>query len=324
MATIPSLQNMKFDNSLGAMLIGVLISTTLFGLTTLQSYLYYLNYGRDRAAFKWLVGILWVLDFVHTIFISHSTYYFLVQQYGNPGALLRGEWSIIMEVAITVVVTLLVQCFFAHRVYKLTHGNLWLSGIIVALSLTHAATGVASTVKLFQIQVFARLPEVLGIMSATLIIMAANDLFITAVLCWYLRKSQSTFTETQGAIRLLIVYTVETGLLTSIFVTIDAICILTMPNNWIFIGITFSVSKLYANSLLTILNSRHSLQNKDGTSNKISAASIRQSRMITSLRMQELSTQSISKGQDLSPEESATKPETDFGASPQPPLGYAV
>jgi hypothetical protein len=65
----------------------------------------------------------------------------------------------------------------------------------------------------FQLQFFSKLPEVLvrigrsftrfalpttsyqGIMSATLIIMAVNDLFITAVLCWYLRKSQSTFTE---------------------------------------------------------------------------------------------------------------------------------
>ncbi|KAF8588958.1 hypothetical protein K439DRAFT_516835 [Ramaria rubella] len=59
MASIPSFQNLKFDNSLGALLIGLLVSTTLFGLTTLQSYLYFVNYAKDRAAFKWLVGVLW-------------------------------------------------------------------------------------------------------------------------------------------------------------------------------------------------------------------------------------------------------------------------
>jgi hypothetical protein len=32
------------------------------------------------------------LDFVHTVFICHSAYYFLVTQYGNPGALVLGEW----------------------------------------------------------------------------------------------------------------------------------------------------------------------------------------------------------------------------------------
>ena len=72
-------------------------------------------------------------------------------------------------------------------------------------------------------------------MSATLIMMAVNDLFITAVLSLYLRKAQSSFSEyelsisclsltclidqkfprrTQSAIRLLIVYTIETGLVT--------------------------------------------------------------------------------------------------------------
>jgi hypothetical protein len=47
--------------------------------------------------------------------------------------------------------------------------------------------------------------------------------------------------------------------------------------------------------LLISLNSRHSLQNKDGTSHKISVASNGQSRMITSLRMQDLSVHSMNK-----------------------------
>jgi len=321
MASISPFQGLKFDNTLGAMLIGVLVSTTLFGLTTLQTYLYYCNYTKDRAAFKWLVASVWLLDFIHTVFISHTTYYFLVQQYGNPASLLAGEWSLIMEIVVTIGVTLLVQGFFAHRVYRLTHNNVWLSGTIVLLSLSHAATGIAAAIRLFQIHVFSRLPEVLGIMSATLILMAANDLFITAVLCLYLRKAQSSFTETQSAIQMLMVYTIETGLLTSVFVTIDAVCILVMPHNWVFIGITFCISKLYANSLLTILNSRQSLKLTDKSSNKISVLSGRQSAM-GPLRMQELS--SMSKSQELSAISPSTKPEQDFGALPRPSPGHVV
>ncbi|KAF8588959.1 hypothetical protein K439DRAFT_1613163 [Ramaria rubella] len=234
--------------------------------------------------------------------------------------------------------------------HVVTHNNYWLAGIIATLSFTHAATGLAATVRLFQIKTFARLPEVLGVMSATLIIMAVNDLFITIVLCLSLRKAGSTFTETQSAIRLLIVYTIETGLLTSVFVTIDAICILVMPHNWIFIVLTSFYDKpshsvsvnvssacfqrhgmaynalsyllVYANSLLTILNSRHSLTSKNSTS-KISAASARQSNVLTSLRMQELS---MNKCQELSPITPSFKPEADFVSSPQSPhrLTYAV
>ncbi|KAF8521047.1 hypothetical protein JB92DRAFT_3111420 [Gautieria morchelliformis] len=322
MASIASLQGLKFDNTLGAMLVGVLVSTTLFGLTTLQTYLYYVNYAKDRAAFKWLQTpppwlnnsplVKRVLDLTHTIFIAHTAYYFLVLQYGNPASLLDGEWSLIMEVAITVLVTVLVQWWVADSTLASPSHQGKYSFTLVSLRIVYTS-----------IKLFSRLPEVLGVMSATLIIMAVNDLFITIVLCWYLHKAQSAFNETQSAIRLLIVYTIETGLVTSIFVTVDAVCILTMPHNWIFIGITVCISKLYANSLLTILNSRHSLKIRDSGSNKLSGVGGRQSAIFTSVRMQELS--SVSKTQELSPMSPLAKTEPDFGvSSPATRVAYAV
>lgn len=96
MDAISPLQDLKFDNTLGALLIGLIVSITyvftpplsespacstcmprsLFGLTTLQTYLYYrefgpwlirstthvstkVNYEKDKLALKWLVGIVW-------------------------------------------------------------------------------------------------------------------------------------------------------------------------------------------------------------------------------------------------------------------------
>jgi len=293
MAALPT--NLKFDNSLGALLVGLIVSTTLFGLTSLQTYLYFVNYTKDRAAFKWLVGLLWMLDFVHTLFISHSAYYFLVQQYGNPQALKEGVWSIIMEVAVTTVMTVLVHGFLANRIYRLSHGNWILTSCVVILALGHAALGIASTIRLFQINLFSRLPEVLGVLSATLIAMAVNDVLITVALCYYLRKTQSTLNGTHDVIRLLIVYTIETGLLTSIFVTIDAVCVLTMPRNWIFIGLEVCVAKLYANSLLTILNSRRSVRKNFGNVSITPARSVSTSELPTAFAsgsMLEVSTQS--------------------------------
>lgn len=275
--------HVKFDNSLGALLIGVIVSAILFGLTSLQSYLYYTNYPRDRLSFKILVGALWALDALQVAFISHSAYWYLVSNYGNAAALLRGEWSILLEVAATVLIAVFVQLFFAHRAFKLSRDNYFVATFVVILAFVHAGTGFAAVVKLFQIKLFSRIDEALPLMTATLVLMAINDLFITLVLCWYLRKtkSETSFGETHSALRTLMIYTIETGLVTSVTVTIDAICLLTMPHNWIFIAITFSLSKLYVNSFLTILNSRKYLRNQEPSVHKSSG----HSGLVHSIRM---------------------------------------
>ncbi|GJJ13350.1 hypothetical protein Clacol_007602 [Clathrus columnatus] len=147
----------SFDNTLGALLIGLIVSTALFGLTTLQTYLYFINYIKDRLSLKFLVASLWILDFIHTILVTHASYHYLIVNFMNPLGLLHGECE--------------------------------------------------------------RRPH--------------------------------------NAVRLLIVYTIETGLLTSVLVIVDAVFALTMPQNWIFI--------VYSNSFLTILNSRRSLRSKFGS-----------------------------------------------------------
>lgn len=254
----------KFNDTLGALLIGLIISTTLFGLTTLQTYLYFLNYIKDRLSLKFLVVSLWILDFMHTILVAHASYHYLVVNFANPLGLIHGEWSLIVEVAVTTTVTLIVQSFFAYRVYKLSEGNWWLAILIVGLALGHSGLGIASTVRLFQIGVFSNIPHISDILSSTLIVMAVNDVLITFSLCYYLRKTQKSMQQRHDAIRLLIVYSIETGLLTSVVVIADAIFALTMPGNWVFIGVELCLAKLYTNSFLTILNSRQTLRRKFG------------------------------------------------------------
>ena len=44
------------DLTLGALLIGTYVSTTLFGFTSLQTYSYYNSYDKDRLFLKALVS----------------------------------------------------------------------------------------------------------------------------------------------------------------------------------------------------------------------------------------------------------------------------
>ncbi|KIJ53443.1 hypothetical protein M422DRAFT_775550 [Sphaerobolus stellatus SS14] len=257
------LHGFSLDNTLGALLIGLVVSTALFGLTSMQVWIYFNTYFNDPRFLKLVVGVLWILDLTHTVLITHAAYHFFINNFGNVAGLAKGEWSIIIEVAVTTMMTLLVQCFFAFRLYRLSHGNWVLVGCIFVLAMGHVALGTLSVVRLFQIRLFSRVPEISDILSATLIVMAVNDALITLSLCYYLQKAQKK-SKKHDAVRLLTIYTIETGGLISVVVIINAVFALVMPSNWIFIGIEFVLAKLYSNSLLTILNSRASIRSKFG------------------------------------------------------------
>ncbi|KAF8526923.1 hypothetical protein BU17DRAFT_61898 [Hysterangium stoloniferum] len=76
----------------GAVFIGVLVGV-LYGILTLQMYSYYQKFPKDPSHLKCLVGVIWVLDTLHTIFVTHMVYTYLVTNFGDYLALGHNIWS---------------------------------------------------------------------------------------------------------------------------------------------------------------------------------------------------------------------------------------
>ncbi|KAH0578572.1 hypothetical protein H2248_003719, partial [Termitomyces sp. 'cryptogamus'] len=70
--------------------------------------------------------------------------------------------------------------------------------------------------------------------------------------------------RTNSLVRMLMLYTINTTLLTTICSITCFIAYAIWPDDFTFIGIYFSLSKLFLNSLLATLNSRHTLSEKIG------------------------------------------------------------
>ncbi|KAF5375772.1 hypothetical protein D9757_009015 [Collybiopsis confluens] len=74
----------SYDSTFGALVIGGLISNTLFGLFTCQVYVYLKNFPLES---KWvrhgLVNGMWVIELVHTICTSHVVYFYAVVHFGD-------------------------------------------------------------------------------------------------------------------------------------------------------------------------------------------------------------------------------------------------
>ncbi|KAF5365649.1 hypothetical protein D9758_003160 [Tetrapyrgos nigripes] len=119
---------------------------------------------------------------------------------------------------------------------------------------------IATLIRTFQLVKVALFHKFQWIASTGLACAAVADLLIAASLSFYLHRSRTGIRTTDSIINKLLLYAINTGLLTSIFALTDMICFLTMPNNLIHIAFNLMIGKLYTNSLLASLNVRDSLR----------------------------------------------------------------
>ncbi|KAL7278347.1 hypothetical protein ACG7TL_008323 [Trametes sanguinea] len=89
-----------------------------------------------------------------------------------------------------------------------------------------------------------------------------GDACLTGTLVTALARSRTGSKRTDSLIEVLIIYSINTGLLTSIFGLLTFIFAIILPGNLIYLGIAVVGVKLYANSVLAVLNARKSLSNR--------------------------------------------------------------
>ncbi|KAH9043584.1 hypothetical protein EDB84DRAFT_1559186 [Lactarius hengduanensis] len=125
------------DNNLGALFIGVVLSAIVYGITWQQCYAYYTIHGnRDPLFLKILVSLLMLLDSVNLAFAAHGSYIRGINNFGDYAAETRLPWST-PSIGITgMFLEVLIQHFYAYRVYRLSKGSIYMPVVIVVLSLT--------------------------------------------------------------------------------------------------------------------------------------------------------------------------------------------
>ncbi|KZT27537.1 hypothetical protein NEOLEDRAFT_1130514 [Neolentinus lepideus HHB14362 ss-1] len=254
MSTIPATS--------GALLVGGLVSFWLFGMQTVQTYLYFENYRDDALFLKILVAFLCFIDTVHTIFTGHMLWHFLIENFSEPAGMRPRAWSFNSTTALTAIVAFTVQCFIARRIYILNR-SFWqrMAAVFMGiLALLPLACGLACTT----IMVFIRNPalykECTAIIGTWLASTATVDVLMAALLSFTLYNARMGIKETDTMVTKLIVLVVNTAVLTSGVAFADLATFWTLGNsNLAHWALNINLSKLYVNTLLATLNARHSM-----------------------------------------------------------------
>ncbi|KAI0357144.1 hypothetical protein OH77DRAFT_1519581 [Trametes cingulata] len=257
LAALPKLPSL--DNTFGALLLGSFVGLIQYGWTANQCYTYFRTYPKDRWILKGLVTAVLVLETLHSALCMHICYYYLTTNYFNPPALQTGVWSINLLGVVTGAVILASQSFFLRRVYLIGRQFRPLVALAAVLLFGEFGFATAVTIDTFVHPTLHNSNQA-WMNSAGVGMAVLADTILTAALIFSLHRSRTGIRRTDSIIDLLIMYAINTGLVTGIMNLLSLVFALAMPNNLIYAGIVIVATKLYANSMMAVLNSRRSLQ----------------------------------------------------------------
>ncbi|KAH8994330.1 hypothetical protein EDB86DRAFT_3168474 [Lactarius hatsudake] len=255
-------------NSFGAAFVGLLVSTTLLGLTIAQTCIYFWNYrNRDPKPLKFFVAFVTFIDALHTIICAYAIYWYLVLNFGNVDNLQYGMWAMNAQVVLSTVIFVSVQLYYARRVYILSQSLISpiIIVVLVFIAAFFASFFLAKEIALKRFSYFhsSTWMSYIALSSATV-----GDILIATSMCWSLYRRRTGFARTDSVIMTSMAYSINSGLLTGLLSLASSISIVVSPSSMIWLAFFWAMSKCYVNSLLAMLNSRDHVRGLQSTTDR--------------------------------------------------------
>ncbi|KAF9483259.1 hypothetical protein BDN70DRAFT_874135 [Pholiota conissans] len=246
----------------GPPFIVLITSWGLFGVLSLQVYLYSQAFPNDRLILKALVYGVYLLETVQTFLLTQTGWAMLVQGFGNVEAIDEVGTTYLSVSFIGGLVELLVQLFYAWRIVVISRKRI-IPVLIVIISLTAFAGALIMTINTKRFGKFSELvagtkslaAKAVGIWGGA---SSLCDVIIAICMCYYLRKNKGFASQTQALVSRLVRMTIETGVLTA-SISIVTVVLYYSPGvkNFVYPMVPQSVQgKLYSTTMLAVLNSR--------------------------------------------------------------------
>jgi len=252
----------------GPQLIGTLFNWLLFGVLSVQTYVYYLNFADDKIWNKVAVYGTYVFEIAQTAMTAADLYYWYANGFGNLIHLGNVYISPADTPVLCGIIAAVVQCFFAYRIFTLRRAYWWISVLIVFTSLVQTAGALGTGVRGFKLGEFSRFHEKLDFplsFDVWLIGDTVCDVLIAGTMSWlfFVARKEGSHHGNRILGR-LVRLVVETNTLTAGMALVSFICYVTLPNSPLFICTTLIMGKLYSNTLLVTFNNRIALRNSLG------------------------------------------------------------
>ncbi|TFK32051.1 hypothetical protein BDQ12DRAFT_635431, partial [Crucibulum laeve] len=240
----------------GPLLLGHFFNWGLFGCLCIQTYIYYLSFPNDRKLPQVLVVVVFTIELLQTVLSTRDAFRNFGTGWGNFADLNEIGWLWFSVPVLGTVITTIAQMFFAWRIWILSK-KLYLPVPIALICLVQCISGIWVGIWSHLIGVFSNVQHhTYKLTSIWLGGTALGDGIIAVSMIYYLTRSRTGFQSTNLLITRIIRITVETGLICATFAILDLSFFLAFQDNNYHLAASVPLSKLYANSLLVVLNAR--------------------------------------------------------------------
>ncbi|RDB19339.1 hypothetical protein Hypma_013611 [Hypsizygus marmoreus] len=257
------------DNTWGVALLGLVASSIIYGITTFQLYIYFTHYPNDTRKLKLLAWSVWIIDSVSLGLVCNAVYGYLIRDIANPLNRLVVNRTLDVDPILMGLLSFLTHSYLGHRVWKVCQRNFWFGCLLLGLILASLSIAIASSVLSFRFDLWEERTKLKWVGLAGTILVVVLDIIIATVLCVYLLLQNIEGKRTKKVVNRILIFAVNTGLVSSIMSITNIVTYFALPNTLIFLSSNFIFTKVYANALLANLNARESLRGrgytKDGT-----------------------------------------------------------
>ncbi|KAK0218775.1 hypothetical protein IW262DRAFT_1055067 [Armillaria fumosa] len=249
----------SLGGTMGPLYIGMVLAGALWGVSCVQTWYYFDNYKNDPTFLRVVVFCTWLSDTIHQILISQAVYNYTITHFGDTDNLQNVLWSLYLEALFNGITGFLVQSFFLHRIWTFRK-NMYITFVIGLLVIGEFGVTISYVALGMKLKTFTDLKQIKGVSMSINALAAAGDVLISAAICTMLNSSKSGFAWSNHVINRLILFSINSGLLTSICAIMSLVTILALPNTLIYFCFYFLIGRFYSNSLLATLNARKGMR----------------------------------------------------------------
>ncbi|KAK0474444.1 hypothetical protein IW261DRAFT_1498991 [Armillaria novae-zelandiae] len=240
----------------GPLIVAYLLHWGLFGTLSVQLYLYYLAFPKDRNVIKCLVYSIYIIEFIETMLFTHDAFAVFGYGFGDIEALMGMHFNWLAVPIMSGVIAFAGQAFYAYRIFVLSKSRL-IPLFVLCVSLTSSVAAIITGAYAFQEDSVTKLDRkisiAIGIAGGA---SALCDIIIAVCMTYYLMRSNTNFRRTRILVSNLIRLIIETGIMTAVIVVINLILFFAFPHQTFYGATSILIPKLYANAILMVLNSR--------------------------------------------------------------------
>ncbi|KAI0766456.1 hypothetical protein BD413DRAFT_615246 [Trametes elegans] len=241
----------------GALVIGMLLAAMCFGAVFMKA-ISYLQASVDGVKIKAIVAGLVILNLIQTVFTTAAVYTTFVDNFGDLSVFMHGEWSMLIQIAITTFIASVVQSLLVYRIHAVKPNRCLFAGAYLAIFMQFVFSVVSAVQMSYNNYVYTvmslYLPDIWPMVATFALSTVINAAIVLFGYLWIQRPYEFQTHSARAFVPWAKYWALKSLLTCGVLSFFNAIAVSVLGLSLTWVAITFFLGSLYILSLLLNLS----------------------------------------------------------------------